>query len=140
MNQDIKKQTFWQFVKFSIFSVSAGIIETGAYLLFRKIVGFEESISYFIGLVLSVLYNFTVNRRFTFKSSSNIPLSMSKVFLYYCVFTPLSTWWVEVLTNKGWFEILVIGGTMIINFITEFLYTRFFVFRKSINTNDLAKK
>ena len=65
---------------------------------------------------------------------------MSLVFLYYLVFTPLSLWWGEALTNAGVNEYLVLGGTMIINFVTEFLYQRFFVFRKSINTNKRAQQ
>ena len=89
---------------------------------------------------MSVLYNFTLNRRFTFKSANNVPLAMLLVALYYAVFTPLSTWWGDARDKIGWNEYLILALTMLANFVTEFLYQRFVVFGKSINTNDLAKK
>lgn len=95
--------------------------------------------AYLIALLVSVLYNFTLNRRFTFKSAANIPIAMIKVLMYYAVFTPLSTWWGDALTAIGWNDYIVLAGTMIINFVTEFLYCRFFVYRNSIYTNDLSK-
>jgi uncharacterized membrane protein len=90
--------------------------------------------------VLSVVWNFTFNRRYTFKSSANIPKAMTLVFLYYVVFTPLSTWWGDALTNLGWNEYIVLGGTMVINFVTEFLFQCFIVFRNTTNTNELARR
>ena len=96
--------------------------------------------SYLTALVLSVLWNFTFNRRYTFRSVENISKAMSLVFLYYVVFTPLSTWWGQALTNLGWNEYLVLLGTMIINLLTEFLFCRFVVYRGQINTNDIARK
>lgn len=95
---------------------------------------------YLIALIASVLWNFTVNREFTFKSAGNVPLAMAKVFGFYCVFTPLSTWWGSVLTDGGINEYIVLFGTMLINLITEFLYDRFFVFGSSINTNKRANR
>lgn len=90
--------------------------------------------SYFVALVLSVIFNFTVNRKFTFRSANNIPVAMAKVFGYYCVFTPLSIWWGEALAQAGWNEYAILIPTMIINGVTEFLFNRFVVFGKSINT------
>ena len=95
---------------------------------------------YLTALVLSVLWNFTLNREFTFKSANNIPLAMVKVAAFYCVFTPLSTWWGARLTDAGWNEYIVLFGTMAVNLTTEFLYDRFFVFRGSLNTNKRAKR
>ena len=96
---------------------------------------------YLIGLVLSVIWNFTLNREFTFKSANNVPVAMAKVFGFYCVFTPLSTWWGDYLTETaGWPDYLVLAGTMIINFITEFLFCRFVVYRNTINTNKWANR
>lgn len=138
-NKNTKKQTLWQFVKFALFSASAGIIQAVSFTLLHEVAEFEYWTAYLIALILSVLYNFTVNRRFTFKSANNVPVAMTKVFFYYLVFTPLSTWWGDQLTGIGWNEYIVLGGTMLINFTTEFLYSRFFVFRNSIDTNDLAK-
>ena len=95
---------------------------------------------YLIALVLSVVYNFTFNRRFTFKSAKNVPLAMLQVFGYYCVFTPLSTWWGDALTNAGWNEYLVLIGTMAVNLVTEFLFCRLVVYRKSMYTNAAGRR
>ena len=135
-----RKQNFLQFIKFTLFSASAGIIQFGSFTLLNELAGLPYWPCYLFALTLSVVYNFTVNRRFTFKSAANIPLAMMKVFGYYFVFTPLSTWWGYELTNIGWNEYIVLAGTMIINFVTEFLFTRFVVYRNSINTNDLGQK
>ena len=87
------------------------------------------------------MWNFTFNRKFTFKSAANVPIAMLKVLLFYVVFTPLSIWWGVVLTNRwGWNEYLVLGLTMVVNFVTEFLYQRFFVFGKSIDTAEKPEK
>lgn len=134
-----KKQEIINLIKFVLFSASAGIIQVVAFTLLNEFVftfekGNDYGWSYFIALVLSVLWNFTFNRKFTFKSTNNIPIAMALVFAYYCVFTPLSIWWGNVLTNIGWNEYLVLILTMIINMATEFLWTRFVVYRNSINT------
>ena len=65
---------------------------------------------------------------------------MLLVFIFYLVFTPLSIWWGVVLTNIGWNEYLVLGLTMIANFALEFLWTRYVVYRKSINTATNSKQ
>lgn len=134
-----KKQEIINLIKFVLFSASAGIIQVVAFTLLNEFVftfekGNDYGWSYFIALALSVLWNFTFNRKFTFKSTNNIPIAMALVFAYYCVFTPLSIWWGNVLTNVGWNEYLVLILTMIINMATEFLWTRFVVYRNSINT------
>lgn len=132
--------------KFLLFSCSAGIIQIVSFTILNEFVfkGAEEGanywISYLIALTLSVLWNFTFNRRYTFKSANNVPIAMLKVLGYYLVFTPLSTWWGNALANIGWNEYIILGGTMIINFITEFLFCRFVVYGKSVDTNKLAQK
>jgi putative flippase GtrA len=140
-DNDIKKQTFWQALKFTVVSASAGGIQAGSFAILKEIAGLNFwNAPYLISLMLSVVYNFTLNRRYTFKSANNVPAAMLKVAGYYLVFTPLSTWWGSELTGFGWNTYIVLAGTMLINFVTEFLFQRFFVFGKSINTNDLAKK
>lgn len=137
----VKKQTFWQALKFTLISASAGGIQAGSFAVLKEIAGLNFwNAPYLISLMLSVLYNFTLNRRYTFRSANNVPVAMLKVACYYLVFTPLSTWWGDELTGMGWNSYIVLAGTMIINCVTEFLYQRFFVFGKSIDTNDLAKK
>lgn len=139
-------------IKFVLFSISAGVIEFGSYLVLHEftnldkftnldeIFGNEYGLTYFIALTLSVLWNFTLNRRFTFKSATNIPIAMLKVFCYYLVFTPLSIWWTVKLTNIGWNEYIVLLGTMIINLGTEFSFCRFVVYRKSLYTNEAGTR
>ncbi len=83
---------------------------------------------------------FTINRRFTFKSANNIPIAMMKVAAYYLVFTPLSAWWGEALTRIGWNDYVVEIGTMLVNFVTEFLFNRFVVYRGTMNTRNDSKK
>ncbi|HEY5466268.1 MAG TPA: GtrA family protein, partial [Clostridia bacterium] len=123
-----------------LFSCTAGIVQVISFTILNETTDLPYWPAYLIALVLSVLYNFTINRRFTFKSSNNVPLAMLKVACYYAVFTPMSTWWGARLTDIGWNEYIVLIGTMLVNFVTEFLFWRFVVFGKTINTNKLAKK
>ena len=131
----------WRAVKFLLFSASAGIIEIVSFALLNELTGWSYWPCYLIALVLSVLWNFTLNRRFTFRSANNVPVAMLKVAAYYAVFTPLSTvlgsWLADGL---GWNEYLVTAINMVLNFVTEYLYDTFVVFRGTIDTNDLAKK
>ena len=124
-------------MKFAFFSVSAGLIEVGAFALLNEVFHLPYWVSYLVALVLSVLWNFTLNRRFTFKSAANVPVAMRKVAAYYAVFTPLSTvlehWFTATL---GWNEYLATGANMLLNFVTEFLYQRFFVFGKSLDSRE----
>ena len=136
----VNRKEIMQAVKFTLFSISAGLIQIGSFTLLEEVVGLVYWQSYLISLVLSVLWNFTFNRRYTFHSAANIPRAMLLVALYYCVFTPLSTWAGHALTQAGVNDYVVEIGTMIVNFVTEFLYQRFVVFRNSIDTNDLARK
>lgn len=129
-----KKQNLIQVIKFVLFSISAGIIQIGSFTLLNEVAHLPYWPAYLISLVLSVLYNFTLNRRFTFQSAANVPIAMAKVAAYYGVFTPLSTWWGDALTGIGWNEYLVLAGTMLINVSTEYLFCRFVVYRKSMNT------
>ncbi|MBE6631808.1 MAG: GtrA family protein [Ruminococcaceae bacterium] len=131
---DTKKE-LWRTVKFVLFSASAGIIQVLSFTLLEEGFHLVHWASYLISLILSVLWNFTLNRKFTFCSANNVPVAMFKVACFYLVFTPLSTWWTAVLTGDiGWNEYLVLALTMIVNFVTEYLYDRFVVFGKSIDT------
>lgn len=135
------KENVLQTVKFALFSVSAGVIQITTYTLFFEVCHFREWVAYLVSLVLSVLWNFTFNRKFTFKSAANVPIAMLKVAAYYCVFTPISTWFTKYATaDLLWNNYLVEAICMVTNFVTEFLFDRFVVFRNSINTNDIAQK
>lgn len=131
-----RKKELLRTVKFVLFSISAGLIQVLSFTLMEELLHWIHWVAYLISLVLSVLWNFTLNRKFTFHSASNVPIAMLKVAGFYLVFTPLSTWWTAVLTgpNVGWNEYLVLALTMIVNFVTEYLFQRFVVFGKSIDT------
>lgn len=128
-------------LKFFLFSISAGIIEIIAFSILNELTGWSYWPCYLIALVLSVLWNFTLNRRYTFQSANNVPLAMAQVLGFYCVFTPASTILGNYLADTLlWNEYLVTGMNMAANFILEYLYDRFVVFRKSLDTNSIAKK
>ena len=131
---DSRGQGIWRFFKFALFSASAGIIQFLSFFLLFEFAGLPYWPGYLIALTLSVVYNFTLNRRFTFKSAENYGIAMLKVAGYYLVFTPLSTLWGEALTRGGINEYIVLIGTMITNFVTEYLFCRFFVYRRSLDT------
>ena len=132
---------FLRVVKFTFFSLSAGLIEISVFALLNELLHLPYWLSYLTALVCSVLWNFTLNRRFTFQSAANIPVAMIKVAAFYAVFVPLSTMLEHFLTMRlGWNEYLVTVINMLLNFVTEFLYQRFFVFGKTIDTNAAAQK
>lgn len=141
MSQEHKAVTsVWQVVKFTLFSISAGLIQVAAFTLMETVFHLPYWPSYLTALVLSLLWNFTFNRRYTFRSDASVGRSMLLVALFYAVFTPVSTWWGHVLTTAGWNDFLVLAITMAVNFVTEFLYQRFVVYRNRIDTNDVARR
>lgn len=140
MSQE-KKRELIRTVKFVLFSASAGIIQILSFTLLNELMSWSYWPSYLISLTLSVLWNFTLNRRFTFQSASNVPIAMAQTAGFYLVFTPLSTIAGNYLVEMvGWNEYLVTALNMLANFVLEYLFQRFVVFRDSIDTNDLAQK
>ena len=136
-----KRKEILRVIKFVLFSVSAGIIEIVSFTLLTQLTDWQYWPRYLIALVLSVLWTFTLNRKFTIKSANNVPLAMMKILAFYCVFTPVTTILGNYLAeNLGWNEYLVTGLNMLMNITTEYLYDRFVVFGKTIDTNDIAKK
>ena len=128
-------------IKFTLFSISAGVIELVLYTLLDTLSPWPYWPCYLIALVASVLWNFTLNRQYTFQSANNVPIAMLKVACFYAVFTPVSTIVGNYLAETvGWPGVLVTILNMLCNFITEYLYDRFFVFGKSIDTNKRAEK
>ena len=131
----MNKKELIRTIKFTLFSISAGIIELLSFTILNKFTNLNYSICYLTALVLSVLWNFTLNREYTFKSANNIPIAMIKVFIFYLIFTPTSTLLGSYLVDKiRWNEYIVTGINMISNFILEFLYDKYYVFRGSIDT------
>ncbi len=131
----MKKEELIRTIKFTLFSISAGVIELGLYELLTWITPWSYWPRYLIALIASVVWNFTLNRNFTFRSATNVPIAMAKVFGYYLVFTPITTiggnYLVETL---HWNGTLVTIMNMILNLITEYLFDRFVVFGKTIDT------
>ena len=128
-------------IKFTLFSISAGIIEIVLFELLDNFTSWNYWASYLIALVASVIWNFTLNREYTFKSSNNIPVAMAKVALFYLIFTPTSTiLGNHLVENLGWNGTIVTILNMICNFILEYLYDRFFVFGSSIDTKNKEKR
>ena len=139
--QQEKKRELIRTVKFVLFSASAGIIQILSFTLLNELMSWSYWPSYLISLCLSVLWNFTLNRRFTFQSANNVPIAMAQTAAVYLVFTPVSTLFGNFLVETLlWNEYLVTALNMLANFVLEYLFQRFVVFRNSIDTNDLAKK
>ena len=145
----MKKSDALQAVKFALFSASAGIIQVVSFTVLNELVlpsisiendkimsvlSAEYGVCYLIALTLSVLWNFTFNRRYTFKSAANIPVAMAKVFGFYLVFTPLSTWLGNTATGNGVNEYIVLAVTMLSNMILEYLFCKFVVYKNQENT------
>ena len=135
--QTNKKTELGRVVRFTLFSASAGLIEMGAFAALSALTAWSYWPRYLIALVLSVLWNFTLNRRYTFRSAASVPRAMALVALFYLVFTPCTTWLEHWLTDvKLWNDYLVTALNMVLNLVLEFLYDRFVVFRGTIDSRD----
>lgn len=127
------KKNFLQALKFTLFSASAGVIQVGTFALLEIFIK-TYWIPYLVSLVLSILWNFTLNRRYTFRSAANVPVAMAKVFGFYLVFTPLSTYLGDLAEANGVNDFLILIVTMLANFVLEFLFCKFVVYRGQENT------
>lgn len=140
-----KKQELLRALKFVLFSISAGVIQILTFTLLNEVIGWSWWPSHLISLALSVVWNFTFNRKFTFKSAVNVPKAMLVAFLFYVPFTPATVFGGQALVNIGWNEYLVEGLTMLLNFVLEYFYSKYVTFRNNIDTatisatNDIAQ-
>ena len=128
-----ENKTLWQAVKFTLFSISAGIIQVGSFAVLENFIQ-TYWIPYLVSLTLSILWNFTLNRKYTFKSAANVPVAMAKVFGFYLVFTPVSTYLGSMAEKQGCHDFLILAVTMLSNFVLEFLFCKFVVYRGSEDT------
>ena len=150
----MKNSNALQAIKFALFSASAGLIQVASFTLLNELVvpninienekimailSSEYGVCYLIALILSVLWNFTFNRRFTFKSAANVPIAMAKVFGFYLVFTPVSTILGNMATGKGLNEYIVLAVTMVSNMVLEYLFCKLVVYRGQENTIEENK-
>ena len=124
-----KRSTVGQAIKFTLFSISAGIVQVLSFTLLNEIIAWAYWPSYLISLLLSIVWNFTLNRRFTFQSAANVPIAMLKLLAFYAVFTPLSTYLGQLAENAGINEYVILGVTMLSNFVLEFLFSKFVIYR-----------
>ena len=132
----LNKKEIFRAIKFTLFSISAGVIQILTFTLLNEFANLQFWPCYLIALVLSVVWNFTLNRKFTFHSASNIPVAMIKTLAFYAVFTPFSTLLEYLLADRmGYNEYFVTILNMLINFVLEYLYLRFYVFKDSIETD-----
>lgn len=135
-----ERKELFRFLKFVAFSVSAGAIQLLSFAFFSELIDLSDWLSYLIALILSVIWNFTFNRKFTFKSAKNVPLAMLQTLAFYAVFTPVTTFGEKYFTETLlWNGYIVTIMNMLLNFVLEFLYQRYVVFRKSIDTNIKEK-
>ncbi len=130
---ETKKKSFLQAMKFTLFSISAGIIQIGAFSLLELFIK-DYWLPYLCSLVLSILWNFTLNRKYTFRSAANVPVAMAKVFGFYLVFTPLSTYLGNLAEARGANDFLILAVTMLSNFVLEFLFCKLVVYRGKEDT------
>lgn len=136
-----KKKELIRAIKFGMFSISAGAIELIVFGILERFSGWPYWPCYLIALIASVVWNFTLNREFTFKAANNVTVAMAKVALFYLIFTPVSTIAGNYLAETcGWNDYLVTILNMACNLVLEYLYDRFIVFGKSIDTNGRAKE
>ena len=123
-------------IKFTLFSISAGIIQAGSFALFKEVFKMPYWPSYLVSLILSIVWNFTFNRRYTFKSAANVPVAMAKLFAFYAVFTPVSTYLGHLAESSGINDYVVLIVTMLSNFVLEFLFSKFVIYRNQENTRE----
>ena len=130
----MKNNSLIQMIKFTLFSISAGVIQVISFALFNEVLGWIYWPSYLIALILSIVWNFTLNRQYTFKSAANVPVAMAKLFGFYAVFTPLSTWLGHIAEKAGINDYIILAVTMISNFVLEFLFCKFVMYKNQENT------
>lgn len=134
----MKKESILQMLKFTLFSISAGVIQVVSFAIFNELCHLMYWPAYLTSLILSIVWNFTLNRQYTFKSAANVPVAMAKLFGFYAVFTPLSTWLGHLAESAGINDYIILAVTMLSNFVLEFLFSKFVIYKNQENT--LAQK
>lgn len=138
----MEKKEALRALKFVLFSASAGIVEAVAMVLCEEVIKIPgHYVCYTIALVLSVLWNFTFNRKFTFQSAENVPKAMALVFLFYVPFAPFTIWLQHILSDvNSWNEYVVLAINMALNLTLEYLWDAKVVYKKTMDTNEIAKR
>lgn len=155
-----KRKTIRQFIKYALCAASAGIIQFLTFTILQAVIPDDGKTIHFlvedmsvvtfsattVALCLSILWNFTLNRKFTFKDAGNVPKAMILAFIFYIPFYPFQTWYVHTIKellgasiNIDAAGIIAEGTVMIMNFILEFIWQKFVVFRKEKPTQEQAQ-
>lgn len=149
-----KKATLFQAIKYFCCAASAGAIQLISFTILQLVIKdptkmwfmTETDVGTFvpttIALALSIIWNFTLNRKFTFKDAGNVPKAMALAFLFYVPFYPFQTWYVATVKpalgaymNIDLAGVIAEGTVMLINGILEFCWQKFVVFRKKKPAN-----
>lgn len=130
----MKKESVFQMIKFTLFSISAGVVQVISFTAFNELLCWRYWPAYLTSLILSIIWNFTFNRRYTFKSAANIPIAMAKLLGFYAVFTPLSTWLGHLAETAKINDYIILAVTMLSNFVLEFLFSKFVMYKNQENT------
>ena len=130
----MNKKQFLQFLKFTMFSISAGVIQVGTFSVFNELLLWRYWPAYLVSLLLSIIWNFTFNRRYTFKAAVNVPVAMLKLLGFYAVFTPLSTVLGHWAEGAGINDYIILGVTLLFNFVLEFLFSKLVIYKNKENT------
>ena len=159
-----KRKTLVQAIKYACCTASAGVIEIVSYTVLYEVLPIDKAVmidfithvelrnfvSTLIALTLSILWNFTINRKFTFKSAGNVGRAMFLAFLFYVPFFPFKLWFngympsylaagaasaagvtvVEYLEKHVIINYAVEVCTMLINGVLEFCWQKFVIYRK----------
>ena len=137
----MKRKEIIRAIKFALVSASAGLVEIGVFTVMNEFTGLRYWPCYLTALIASVVWCFTINRRYTFKSTKNVPRAMAMVFAFYLVFTPATTILGNYLAEGlHWNEYLVTGINMALNLSLEYLYDTFIVYRGEMDNNDIAAR
>ena len=138
------KNGWLQFLQFVVVSLGAGVIEYATFALMTWIVPDNKTMlvaAEVTSVVLSCLFNFTVNRKYTFHSSSNIPLGMLLYGVYYAFLaTPAGVWFLLFLTQGGMHELLAKAVKMLVNFIFDYLFCKFILFQAADKVLHYVKR
>lgn len=165
-----RKKKAKRFLKYAIIAISGGLIQLTAYIILSDAIKLDKHVSfdaiyqkqpwlteifydpdtgktyglsYFIAVSLSVIWNFTFNRKYTFKSASNVPKAMLLFVLYYAFSIPFNCWAIVQLNKLVVFPLsdkVILICIMLANGLPAFFYQRYVVFGRSLDTKHKKKK
>ena len=122
------RKTLWQLIKYGSVSATQTFVELGAFSLLRLFLDF--SMANTIAVTCSATYQFLMNRKVTFQSSSNFTRSMILFALMWVWNLAFSTFAISVLSGDfGWHQSLAKLLTMGCQAIWGFLLSKHVIFK-----------